>query len=182
MAKDYEIQTLSSRHYRIMDYMLAGWKLVDIAKTLSCTTQNLQDLKGSVLFQDELAQKRAILDSQVGESLARSVSDAEYVNERLAQGARRAVEKLVGFVDGTDDCSPSIARQAASDILDRSGYPKMTKTENTQNNIFVLDQDDLERIERTIELDCEQESKIIVKSGTETVTDAAFESGSMPEQ
>jgi len=175
MANNYELQTLSPRHLRIMDYLIAGWKLVDIAKAVKCTTQNLQDIKRSRIFQDELAQKRAILDSQVNDNLAKSVSDQEYVNERLMKGARNAVDKLCGFVDGSDECSPSIARQSASDILDRAGYPKLTKTENTQNTIFVMDQDDLARIEKTIELDVEQESKIIVKSEALTVTDAAFE-------
>ena len=170
----YELQTLSSRHFRIMDYLLAGWKLVDIAKAMKCTTQNLQDIKKSRIFQDELAQKRAILDAQVQDSLAKSVSDQEYVNERLMKGAKNAVDKLVGFVDGTDECSPSIARQSASDILDRAGYPKLTKTENTQNTIFVLDQEDLARIERTIQLEMAQDSKINLKSET-TVQDVEFE-------
>ena len=170
----HELQTLSSRHYRIMDYLLAGWKLVDIAKAMSCTTQNIQDVKRSRIFQDELAQKRAILDSQVQENLAKSVSDSEYVNEALKSGARAAVDKLCGFVNGTDECSPSIARQSASDILDRAGYPKLTKTENTSNTIFVLDQDDLARIEKTIAIDIEQDSKIIEKSET-TVIDSEFE-------
>lgn len=168
----HELQTLSSRHFRIMDYLLAGWKLVDIAKAMSCTTQNLQDLKRSRIFQDELAQKRSILDFQVQDSLAKSVSNQEYVNQSLADGSRAAVNKLLGFVNGSEDCSAAIARQSASDILDRAGYPKMTKTENTQNTIFVLDQDDLARIEKTIELDVPQESKIEVKSVTETVIDA----------
>ena len=30
-----ELQTLSSHHYRIMDYMLAGWKLTEIAKAMN---------------------------------------------------------------------------------------------------------------------------------------------------
>lgn len=172
----YQLQTLSPRHLRIMDYLIAGWKLIDIAKAMKCTTQNIQDVKRSTLFQDELAQKRAILDSQVQDSLARTVSDSEYVNETLQKGARDAVNKLVGFVTGDDECSPSIARQSASDILDRAGFPKMTKTENTQNTIFVLDQDDLDRMEQTIAMDIDPVVETKIKS--ETVIDGNFENSS----
>jgi hypothetical protein len=157
----------------MMDYLLAGWKIVDIAKTMGCTPQNITDTKKQRIFQDELAQRRAIQDSQVSQDLSKSVSNAEYINEKLSNGARAAVEKLCGFVDGSEDCSAAIARQSASDILDRAGYPKMTKTENTQNNIFVLDQDDFTRIEETMKMELVQESKILVKS--ETVQTAAFE-------
>lgn len=168
-----ELQTLSSRHFRIMDHLLAGWKLVDIAKTMGCTTQNIQDIKGSRIFQDELAIKRSILDGQVSDGLAKSVSNVEYVNQALADGSRKAVDKLMGFISGDELCSPAIARQSASDILDRAGHARLTKTENTNNTIFVLDQDDLERIEKTINLDVEQDSKTVEKS--ETVIDADFE-------
>jgi septum formation inhibitor MinC len=170
-----ELQTLSSHHYRIMDYMLAGWKLTEIAKAMNCTTQNLQYVKKSRIFQDELAIKRSILDSQVNEKLANSVSsNTEYINEKLASGARDAIDKLCGFVSGSEECSPSISRQSASDILDRAGYPKLTKTENTNNTIFVLDTDDLDRIEKTIEMDVDREPKMLEKS--ETVIDVEFES------
>jgi hypothetical protein len=157
----------------MMDYLLAGWKIVDIAKAMQCTPQNITDTKKQRLFQDELAQRRAILDAQVDDSLAKSVSSAEYVNERLSAGAKAAVDKLCGFVSDDATCSDAISRQSASDILDRAGYPKMTKTENTQNTIFVMDQDDLARIEETLAMDVSQESKILVKS--ETVQDATFE-------
>ena len=173
------LQSLSSRHLRIMDYLIAGWKIVDIAKALKCTPQNITDTKKQRIFQDELAQRRAILDNQVQDSLAKSVSNAEYVNEALADGARAAVDKLCGFVSGAEECSPSIARQSASDILDRAGFPKVTKTENTQNTIFVLDADDMARIEKTVEMTIDQESEILVKS--ETVTDAEFETSNEAE-
>ena len=170
-----ELKTLSSRHLRIMDYLIAGWKLVDIAKTMGCTTQNLQDVKRARIFQDELAQRRAILNSHVDQELAKTVSDQEYVNERLLAGTRAAVDKLIGFVDGSEACSNAIARQSASDILDRGGFPKLTKTENTQNTIFVLDQDDLERMEKTIEMDVHEVPETKEKSVTETVIDVDFE-------
>jgi hypothetical protein len=158
----------------MMDYLLAGWKLVDIAKQMQCTPQNITDTKKQRIFQDELAQRRAIQDSQVSQDLSKSVASAEYVNERLSNGAKAAVDKLCGFVDGSEECSAAISRQSASDILDRAGYPKMTKTENTQNTIFVMDQDDLTRIEETLAMDVSQESKMLVKS--ETVQDVQFES------
>lgn len=169
----YELQTLSNRHLRIMDYLIAGWKLTSIAKAMKCTTQNLQDIKNSRIFVDELAQKRAILDQQVNQALANTVSDQEYVNERLSKGTRDAVDRLCGFVEDGHSCSDAIARQSASDILDRGGFPKLTKTENTQSTIFVLDNDDLDRLQATIEMDVEQEREIIVKS--ETAIDVEFE-------
>jgi len=142
-----------------MDYIIAGWKLVDIAKALKCTPQNIHDIKSSTIFQDTLAQRRAILDDSLSNKLSSqvsdSLSDSESINKTLKEGARAAVEKLCGFVDGSIDCSPSITRQSASDILDRAGYPKLTKMETTGNTIFVLDKEDLQRIEKTIELDLE---------------------------
>lgn len=159
-----------------MDYLLAGWRIVDIASTMGCSPQNITDTKKQRIFQDELAQKRAILDDKVQEGLSKSVSNAEYVNQSLSDGAKKAVDKLCGFVDGSEECSSAVARQSASDILDRAGYPKMTKTENTQNTIFVLDATDLERIEKTIELDVEVKSpEIKSETEVETVIDGSFE-------
>jgi hypothetical protein len=157
-----------------MDYLIAGWKLVDIAKAMKCTTASLQSIKTSPVFQDELAQRRAILNDSVSTTLSNNLSVQEHVNAQLADGCKKAVDKLISFIDGSEDCSPGVARASASDLLDRGGFPKLTKTENTQNTIFVLDQDDLARIEKTIALDIEQDSEILVKS--ETVTEAHFES------
>lgn len=162
MSNTNELQTLSPRHNRMMDYILAGWTLVDIAKTMNCSPQNISDTKKQRIFQDELAQRRAILNLQVSDSLSKEVSNTEYVNEELAKGARAAVDKLCSFVDGSTDCSNAIAMRSASDILDRAGFGKMSKVENTQNTIFVLDQDDLARIEKTIELDRAQEAEFEV--------------------
>lgn len=174
--EEQQLTSLSPRHLRMMDYILAGWQYTEIAKVMNCTTQNIYITKKQRIFQDELAQRRAILDDKVQDGLSNSVSNSEYINKTLSDGARKAAEKLCSFVDGTEECSPSIARQSASDILDRAGYPKVTKTENTQNTIFVLDADDLARIEKTIELDIEVESTEI-KSETESeiVTDGNFE-------
>jgi hypothetical protein len=158
-----------------MDYLLAGWKLVDIASTMKCTTQNLQDLKKSRIFQDELAQRRAILTANVEQTLSVACSDQEYVNQRLMEGTRKAVDKLLEFVGDDSGCSNAVARQAASDLLDRGGFPKLTKTENTQNTIFVMDTEDLERIKKTMELDSELEIESEEKSATETVIDVDFE-------
>jgi hypothetical protein len=157
-----------------MDYLIAGWKLVDIAGAMKCTTAALQAIKSSPIFQDEIAQRRAILNDSVTSTLSETISVQEHVNAQLAEGCKLAVDKLLQFVGPDADCSNAIARQSASDLLDRGGFPKLTKTENTQNTIFVLDQDDLARIENTISLDIEQESEILVKS--ETVTEASFES------
>ena len=170
-----QIQSLSSRHYRIMDFVIAGWKNIDIASKLNITPQNVLDVKKSILFQDELAQRRTILDSQISRQLSTDISDQEYVNAELSKATRLAVDKLVGFIEPDAECSNAIARQAASDLLDRGGFPKLTKTEQTTNAIFVLNQDDLERIEKTILIDVEQEKKIVEKSETKVI-DSSFDS------
>lgn len=162
MSNTAELKCLSPRHLRMMDYILGGWSLVDIAAQMKCSPQNISDTKKQRIFQDELAQRRAILDLQVTDSLSKEVSNTEYVNEELSKGAKNAVDKLCGFVDGSTECSNAIALRSASEILDRAGFGKMSKVENTQNTIFVLDQDDLARIEKTIELDTAQEAEFEV--------------------
>ena len=157
-----------------MDFILAGWKTVDIATKLNISPQNITDVKKSVIFQDELAMRRSVLDGHVSSQLTTDLSDQEYVSKQLSEGTRLAVDKLLGFVQPDATCSNGVSRQAASDLLDRGGHPKVTKTDNQQNTIFVLNEQDLTRIKETIELDVTSENKIIEKS--ETVIDANFES------
>ena len=162
------LKTLSPAHYRIMDFILAGWKLTEISKKLNISTNQIQNVKGSIVFQDEIALRRSILDDSINQHLNSELSNQEYVNNRLAEGAKAAVDKLCGLVSGPSD---SIARASASDILDRAGFPKATKTENTNNSIFVMDKDDISRIEESIRLDAEPERELLVKSVSSVTKD-----------
>ena len=172
MSAISKVKVLSALHYRIMDFVLAGWKYVDIAKKVGISSQQIYNIRSMITFQDTLAQRRAVLDEKISDNLTDDLSDQEYVSKKLQKGTRAAVDKLCSLVDASTD---SIARAAADSLLDRGGFPKLTKTENTTGTIFVLNQEDLQRLEDTIEMDADEDpSKLVKSEQVEPVIDAEF--------
>jgi hypothetical protein len=132
-----------------MDYLIAGISNVQISKELSMTPQQVSNVRRSTVFQDQLAQRRAILTDKIDSQTTQNTVDInEIVNAKLKNEAIAAVEKLCDLRDNSE--VDSVARASASDLLDRGGFPKLQKIENSGSSVFVIDKSDLSRIEKAL--------------------------------
>lgn len=114
-ANRYNIGTLKSKHYQIIDLALVGESNVDIAKALDMHTQTVGMILRSPLVMSELARRRKESDSVVLGTLDRSAMLGK-AKSILEQGAEDAAQKHIELLD-TDD--PSLQLKAATHILDR---------------------------------------------------------------
>jgi hypothetical protein len=143
-----------------MDYLIAGMSNIRIAELLDMTKEAVSGIRRSPVFQDELAQRRAILTNSIDQATVVSTVDiTKMVNDKLKSESIAAVEKLCDLRDTSE--VDSVARASASDILDRAGFGKLTKVENTNTGVFVIDKSDLARIEAAIHNDRPETNKTI---------------------
>lgn len=109
------IRRLLPRHFKILDYTLAGLDTTAIAKTLNITAGSIRKIQTSPLFQAELTRRRTeckeseiiSLDRQATLGKARSI---------LEEATVAAAEKHIKLMDNID---PAIQMRAAAGILDR---------------------------------------------------------------
>ena len=69
------------------------------------------------------------------------------VNEEIKKATLAAARRLSALVD---DDNPAVARQAANDILDRGGYPKVSRQENQNESTLVVDNEQAELLALTL--------------------------------
>jgi hypothetical protein len=127
------VQRLLPRHARIKDLTALGVSPSDIASQLSMTTRNVYNIINSPSFQHELSLTRSSIDSSITETLSRQADDVATI---IAAQTRRAAERLGILIDSADE---AIALRAAADVLDRGGYPKLTKSDNTTRSSILID-------------------------------------------
>ena len=96
----------------------------------------------SPIFQHELARRRAEQNDRVDRLEARRrVSAREVLDEASVQAAQKQVFLL-------DSENENLAQRSAMDILDRTGYPKISRSEGRHVvGDIVLTREDLERIQ-----------------------------------
>lgn len=115
------IQHLSARHYRILDYVLVGLPNSKIAEKLNISSRLVRLVVRSPTFQHELAIRRQKVDGLVDIKVA---NDIDETAKALKDAGLKAAQKLIGCLDSGDE---NIQLKSATDILDRTGYPKATK-------------------------------------------------------
>ena len=130
------LQKLLPQHYQILDLHLSGHKAPDISKILGISSRQVYNALNSPRFQNELSIRRAKLEDHVDESIIRA---KDQVQEVIKQNTLAAINRLVQLTD--QDENPSVARQAANDILDRGGYPKISRQETEVSQSLVLEND-----------------------------------------
>ena len=142
-----ELQSLNPRHFKIIDLCLAGLSQKAIATELDMSPGSISIITKSPQFQHELALRRASLNNKIDNTIAASVTDASDV---LKRHSVFAAQKLVQLVSSEDE---SIARMSASDILDRAGCPKVTKSSQSNvSTVVVLNAEDVQRLSETLSL------------------------------
>jgi len=126
-----EIQSMNPRHYKILDLCLAGINNKDIATRLDMVPSQISIITNSPSFQHELAIRRSSISEQVDNTIANETKDAMHL---LKENTLRAAQTLVNQLSSEQE---KIAQASAMDILDRAGFPKVTKSSNTNLNAVV---------------------------------------------
>lgn len=140
------IQQLNPRHYKILEFVLTGLTNKQIAERLDVSPQMISIVINSPSFQHEVALRREKLDAMKNQRIVES--DMEVV-DAIKEGTRAAVKTLISSINSTDE---NIAIRASVEILDRGGFPKVSKIES-KNLTVVMDADMLKVLQETIKLD-----------------------------
>lgn len=146
MANQNAIKSMNSRHYKILEFCLRGLTNIQIADKVKMTSQMVSIVVNSPSFEFELSRRRAVLEDMVDEQIVHELDD---VAEMIKDGAKAAVEKIIGGISSGDE---SIALRSSIEILDRAGYPKVNRIESTNLSV-VITSEDAKRIQSTIVLD-----------------------------
>lgn len=138
-------QRLLPNHYAIQDLYLAGLKAEEIATRVNLTSRQVRNILNTPQFQHELALRRSKIEQSVDQTLVQAHEDvASIIRDQTIQAARKLGELI-------DSQNESVARQAANDILDRGGYPKVTKSDVSQQQSVVVDADQARVIAETLQ-------------------------------
>jgi Spy/CpxP family protein refolding chaperone len=134
-----------------MDCFIAGWTNNQVAEKFNMKPTQVSIILHSPNFQHEMALRRARNQQTVDQAIVETTTQRQKVDEIIKNGTIKAAEKMCSLVDSEDE---SIARQSASDLLDRGGFPKTTKQESkTMAAVMVLDEKMVKRIEESVLLD-----------------------------
>ncbi len=151
-----QIISLNPRHYKILELCLRGFTNKQIADYLGMSAMQISNVINSPSFQHELAIRRSQLETMSNESIVDSLDD---VTRFIRDGARQAVQRLVNCVDSPDE---SIALRASQDVLDRAGYPRVSRVESRSMSVN-LSSADAELIRDTLNIvggqECQMEKK-----------------------
>ena len=129
------IQRLLPRHLKIMDLHLEGITYDDIASRVGLKKRQVANIINSPVFQSSLSLRRSKIEDSVNEEI---IKTNESVLDVLKENTLAAVDKLVDLMSSEND---SVARQSANDILDRGGFPKVSRQENDTSTTLILEDD-----------------------------------------
>lgn len=145
MASSLQIAKLTERHRQIMDLDLRGLGPGEIAGQLDMTPSHVSVITNSGPYQHEISIRRAQLDAMNAQRIVDSNDEvAAAIRDKTLAAARR-----LGLV--VDSGKDSDAIRAAEALLDRGGYPRVTKTEDKSIRINI-DAADLARLTETLEM------------------------------
>ena len=142
-----EVQKLNSRHFTIIDRCLRGKTVAEIAKELGMHPRTISIIIKSPQFQHELGMRREEINEIANVDIA---TDNDEVAETLKKAGLDAARKLIGGLDSEDE---SIKFKSATDILDRTGYPKFTKQVGNSVATIVLDDKAAKLIVESLKMD-----------------------------
>jgi transposase-like protein len=111
---DHDIQRLQSQHMAIVEMVLEGRTVADIARELDLHQNSVSRITQAPIFQDVVARRRrerqSAVDAAHSDGLART-------REALVSASHRAVTTLAELLDGS---SENTRLKAAEAVLDRA--------------------------------------------------------------
>lgn len=143
------VAKLNARHYKIIDYCIAGKNNKQIADELSMTQRQVSIITNSPQFQHQLAIRRKGFEEDLDEKLASTETETASV---LKDASRKAAQTLaLGLVSQSD----AIKIRSAEAILDRTGNPRNIRSldDNNEKTIVHITRNDLLLLKETLELE-----------------------------
>ncbi len=163
MAYGKNIRELTPRHYKILDYAVKGTPNKEIAERLSMSQVQVGVIISSPSFQHQFALRRKEYETTLDEHSACEVDEVKNV---LKESALKAAQKLI---DGIDSKSERTGIKCATEILDRTGYPKETKVGgDTVATQIIINSKDFANLKESLKLDAITVEKIEPASLTTT--------------
>ena len=146
-----QIESLTPRHFKILDYAIEGRTPGDIAESLSMHLTQVSKIMHSPCFVHQLAIRRKLYEEKHDSMV---VDEEDEVMKSLKQAAKDAASKIINKISSDDD---KISLRAAESVLDRTGYSKIIKDERKGNTnigpVIILTDKDVTRIVDTIEIE-----------------------------
>ena len=131
------VQTLTPRHYQILDLAVSGLNATSIATQLGMSRGQVSLILASPSFQHQFALRRKSVEAVQDNKIANELDD---VKSELQASALAAAKKLISGIDSADE---KIAIRSATEILDRTGYPKEQKVTGSAGNTIVINSTDM---------------------------------------
>lgn len=164
MPYSSSIAKMTPRHYKILDYSIAGLTRSQIAKELGMSFAQVGIIINSPSFQHQFAIRRQKTETTQDEQCATNIDE---VKEVLQQSAKSAADKLISGITSTDE---KIALKSAVEILDRTGYPKEQKMtgDASANTQILINAVDLTTLKESLDMDSSKpiDSKITEEGAT----------------
>lgn len=143
------------RHYKIVDLFLEGtYSHSQIAEMVGVSPVTIKNVLAMPSAQDIIAKRRDRIEEtkDTMNSIAET-SCAENARKILDEASSLAAAMLVENLLSADE---KIRNKASNDVLDRIGIARVLKNDNTSKSmILVLDAQMADRINRTLQIDCD---------------------------
>ena len=127
--ENHEAVDRITRHFPIVELVLAGEDRKDIATRTGLTTRTILNVMRSPVFERELARRRDLLNRQI--------------DEVLTEKSVEAVATLGELLDSPDE---GVRLRAANSILDRTGFAPGAERQRQPQRSIVGDANDLSRL------------------------------------
>lgn len=145
--KKSQLVTLLPRHYRILDLFIEGKSIAQVAMIVEMSARQIGMIRQSPLFQTEYSRRRKAIEDKHDGAVVIAVLNA---GDRLSEASNNAADVLV---NGLLDCDIQVKLRSAESILDRTGYGKQTKTENSNISLVAnLSVTQIDNLESTLKM------------------------------
>ena len=167
MSYNRDIIKMTPRHYKILDYAIAGLKPSQIASKLGMTASVIGTIINSPSFQHQFSIRRTLEEEN---QTTRNTDIIDETVQLLQSNTKAAAQKLIDGLSATDE---KIVIKSATEILDRGGYPKEQKVSSDADNRtqIIINTAQLSTIRESLNMDMPAENPELEKCG------AALETG-----
>lgn len=139
------VKNLLARHEKMIDLAVEGQTPHEMSKTLGVPYRQIYNIHATPAFQHKLGLRRERMMERVEDKV---IDRVQTVQEYLADQTMYAATRLRALMDSPND---GVARQATNDVLDRTGFAKVTKNENINTSVEI-DSDMAKTINETMKM------------------------------
>ena len=145
---EIQLQTMSARHFKIVDLCVKGFTNKQIASELNMSQCAVSIIVNSPTFKHEFALRRAQRDELTDKEQIAGENEAMVI---LKEGAVNAAKRLVEHVDSVDE---TISVRSCAEVLDRTGSCKIiAKPQNTVNSVIIINEEGAKLLVETMNME-----------------------------